>query len=55
MGTKETHKKSLELVEQFIKETPPEELEALKEKYRKMKIKGPTFAEYLAKFHKSFK
>ena len=45
---KETrYTRSLEILKEFISETPPDELASLISKYESMGIKGPTFDEYL--------
>lgn len=45
--TEDSRKKSLELLDKFIAETPPAELADLIATYEKLDIKGPTFDEYL--------
>jgi hypothetical protein len=39
--------KSLKLLDEFLSQTPKDELEALFEKYAQMNFGGPTVAEYL--------
>ncbi len=59
---KETqYEKSLRLVNEYLAETPKEDIEALKNKYATMKFEGPTINEYfdilqkeLQKFMKQF-
>lgn len=48
--TEDQHKKSLELLDKFIAETPPAELTRLIAQYENLDIKGPTFDEYLNNF-----
>lgn len=43
------YKRSIKLIEKYLKETPPDEVKALIEKYDKMDIQGPTFDEYIFK------
>jgi hypothetical protein len=45
METKQ-YEKSLEALNRFLKETPPEELEKIIKKYDDMKFEGPTISEY---------
>jgi hypothetical protein len=42
----EQYKKSLEMLNKFLKETPPEELEKILKKYDDVKFEGPTISEY---------
>jgi len=40
------HEKSLELLDKFLKETPPEEIKKMIKKIDEMNIEGPTISEY---------
>lgn len=47
---KDRHKQSIELLDKFLRETPPEQLNELIKKYDEMEIEGPTLTEYLSQF-----
>ena len=46
-------KKSLELIKQYVKDTPQHEVQTLINKYANLNIEGPTFAEYLSELSNS--
>lgn len=50
MGTNKTYRKSLKLLDVFIKKTPKAEIDALIHKHEDTNIKGPTVKEYLGQF-----
>lgn len=49
----QAQKKSLELLKEFIQNTPAEQIKALKVKHSSSDIQGPTFAEYLHQLNSS--
>lgn len=54
MKNTEQYTKSLQLIDQFIAEISPVELESLLKKYDEMNIQGPSFDEYLVSLDESF-
>lgn len=54
MENQNMYTKSLELLDQFLSETSPDELSKLIEKHRNSGIEGPTYAEYLDYFQNEF-